>query len=74
MIGPAERDRMLNVPLVGERVVMRLEGIGVTGLDDLRDADPHELVSRVNLAAGRPIWSAPMATRAMANLIAAARG
>ena len=74
MIDAAQRRRMLAVPLVGDRVVARLESIGVTRLDDLRDADPHELVSRVNVAAGRPIWSPPMATRAMANLIEAARG
>jgi len=73
VIAPAERRRMLAVPLVGERVLRRLESIGVDGLEDVRDADPHELVSRVNVAAGRPIWSPPMATRAMANLIAAAR-
>ena len=67
-----ERAKMLAVHLCGPRVVARLESIGVSALSDLAGQDPHELVSRVNLEAGRPIWHPPMATQAMANLIAAA--
>ena len=72
-IPPAERDRMLAVALCGPRVLARLERIGIQGLDDLADRDPAELVLAVNLSVGHPIWRAPMAERAMANLIREAR-
>jgi hypothetical protein len=67
-----EQAKMRSVPLCGPRVVARLEAIGVRRLSDLRGEDPFDLMERVNLAAGHPIWHAPMATRALANLIAAA--
>ena len=63
---------MRAVPLCGERVVQRLASIGVTRLEDLRGQDPHDLVERVNLAAGYPIWRHPRAVQAVANLVAAA--
>jgi hypothetical protein len=69
----SEREKMLAVGLCGRRVVDRLQAIGVRRLDDLADRDPEELVLAVNLAAGHPIWRPPIAHRAMANLIAAAR-
>jgi hypothetical protein len=68
-----ERDRMLQVALCGPRVLLRLEAIGIRGLDELADRDPYELVLAVNHSAGHPIWRPPMATRAMSNLIDAAR-
>ena len=64
---------MLAVQLCGPRVIARLESIGITRLDDLAPRDPQDLVQEVNIEAGRPIWQAPMATRAMASLIRAAR-
>ena len=67
-----ERNAMLTVRLCGPRVVARLESIGITQLGDLADRDPYELVQEVNIQAGRPIWHPPIATQAMANLIAAA--
>lgn len=60
---------MLAVPLCGERVLMRLESIGVKRLDDLRGRDAWELMHEINLEAGRPIWRAPLAVAAMQNLI-----
>lgn len=72
MIDAAERARMRLVPLCGPQVVARLETIGVRRLTDLRGEDPFDLMERVNLAAGHPIWHPPMATRALENLIAAA--
>jgi hypothetical protein len=69
----AERDKMLAVPLCGRRVIARLESIGITRLRDLARRDPHDLVLEVNIQAGRAIWHPPMATEAMANLIAAAQ-
>jgi hypothetical protein len=68
-----ERKKMLAVRLCGPRVIARLEAIGIAKLNELADCDPFQLVHQVNLAAGRPIWHPPMATRAMANLIDAAR-
>ena len=54
---PADaRAELLAIPLCGPRVVERLESIGVTCLRDLRHEDPYDLMVRVNLAAGRPIW------------------
>ena len=71
MIDVAERTTMQSVPLCGPKVVARLEAIGVRRLSDLRGQDPFDLMERVNLAAGNPIWRPPIATRALANLIAA---
>ena len=63
---------MLAVRLCGERVLMRLESIGVVRLADLRGRDPWELMHEINLEAGRPIWRAPIAVAAVQNLIDAA--
>ena len=63
---------MLAVRLCGPRVIPRLESIGITQLADLAHRDPYELVQQVNIQAGRPIWHPPIATQAMANLVAAA--
>ena len=72
MISAAERRRMLAVRLCGERVLMRLESIGVGRLADLRGRDPWELMHEINLEAGRPIGRAPIAVAALQNLIDAA--
>jgi hypothetical protein len=72
-VTPADaRAELLAVPRCGPRVVERLESIGVTCLRDLRHEDPYDLMVRVNLAAGRPIWHPPMAIRALENLVDAA--
>jgi hypothetical protein len=73
-IAASEREKILAVRLCGPRVITRLESIGITELRQLARRDPYQLVHEVNLAAGRPIWHPPIATQAMANLIAAARG
>ena len=64
---------MLAVRLCGPRVIARLEAAGIQSFRELAYAEPEDLVFRVNLAAGRPIWYPPMATLAMANLVAAAQ-
>jgi hypothetical protein len=74
VIGGDERAKMLEVPLCGSRVIERLASIGIERLADLRGHDAAELMERVNIEAGRPIWRPPMATRALSNLIAAAEG
>jgi hypothetical protein len=58
--------------MCGPRVISRLESIGVQGLADLQGRDPHDVMTEVNLEAGRPIWRPPMATLALSNLIHAA--
>ncbi len=63
---------MLAVRLCGERVLTRLESIGVGRLADLRGRDPWEVMYEINLEAGRPIWRAPIAVAALQNLIDAA--
>ncbi len=72
MIPADERETMLAVQLCGERVLMRLESIGVRRLAELRGRDAWDLMHEINLEAGRPIWHAPMAVAALQNLIDAA--
>ena len=72
MIVAAECRKMLAVDLCGDRVLMRLESIGVSRLADLRGRDPWEVMHEINLEAGRPIWHAPMAVTALQNLVDAA--
>jgi len=69
MIAAAEREKMLAVHMCGERVIERLDSIGVRRLADLRGRDPWDLMHEVNLEAGRPIWRAPMAIIALQNLV-----
>ena len=69
MIAADERKKMLAVRLCGERVLMRLESVGVTRLADLRGRDPWQLMHEINLEAGRPIWRAPIAVVVLQNLI-----
>jgi hypothetical protein len=64
---------MLAVRLCGPRVIARLEAIGIAQLRDLAERDPCQLVHEINIAAGKPIWHAPIATQAMTNLVAAAQ-
>jgi hypothetical protein len=72
VIPAGERERMLAVRLCGERVLMRLESIGVERLADLRGRDASDVMFEVNLEAGRRIWHPPMAVAALQNLIDAA--
>jgi hypothetical protein len=67
-----ERAKMLAVDLCGERVLMRLDSIGVERLADLRGRDPWDVMQEINLEAGRPIWRPPIALGALQNLIDAA--
>lgn len=64
-----DRSRMLAVLLIGERVLMRLESIGMCSLEDLRGRDPWGLLHEVNLRAGRVILRPPLAVPALQNLV-----
>jgi hypothetical protein len=72
MIEAGERKKMLAVCLCGERVLLRLESIGVERLADLRGRDPWQVMHEINLRARRPIWQPPIAIAALQNLIDAA--
>jgi hypothetical protein len=72
VIAAAEREQMLAVHLCGERVLLRLESIGIERLADLRGRDPWDVMHEINLETGRPIWHAPIAIAALQNLIDAA--
>ena len=72
MISDLERSKMRQVSLCGERVVERLESVGVSCLADLAGRDAWELMHEINLQAGRVIRRAPLAVAALQNLIDAA--
>ena len=63
---------MLDVPMCGERVIMRLESIGIERLSDLHGRDAHDVMHEVNIEARREIWRPPLAITALENLIEAA--
>ncbi len=72
MIDEVERRKMLAVHMCGPQVVSRLESIGVRRLGDLQGRDPYDVMTEVNIEAGRLIWQPPMAILALSNLIEAA--
>jgi hypothetical protein len=72
MISESEREKMRRVRLCGERVLGRLDSIGVTRLADLARRDPWDVMHEINIQAGRVIWRAPLAVAALQNLIRAA--
>ena len=72
MIPADEREKVRAVHLCGDRVLLRLESIGVERLADLPGRDPWDVMHEINLEAGRRIWRAPRAIAALQNLIDAA--
>jgi hypothetical protein len=72
VISESEREKMRRVHLCGERVLARLESIGVTRLADLAGRDPWDVMHEINLQAGRVMWRPPLAVAALQNLIDAA--
>ena len=72
MIAAEERKKMLAIRFCGERVLMRLESVGVARLADLCGRDPWQVMHEINLEAEGPIWRAPIAVAALQNLIDAA--
>ena len=52
MIEEHERRRMLRAHSIGPRMIAYLEEIGVERLDDLVDADPHEIAMRIDIVLG----------------------
>jgi hypothetical protein len=66
----SEREQTRRVHLGSERVLARLESIGVTRL--LAGRDPWHVMHEINLQAGRVIWRPPLAIAALQNPIDAA--
>jgi len=64
---------MLAIPLCGEKVIQRLESIGIKKLSDLKGKNPFDLMEKINIAAGHVIWRPPMAVVALTHLIQAAK-
>jgi hypothetical protein len=73
VICESEREKMRRLHLCGERVLARLESIGVTRLADLAGRDPRDVMHEVDLQAGRVIWRPPLAVAVLQNLIDAAQ-
>ncbi len=44
MIAAKEKKKMLAIPLCGEKVIWRLESIGIKKLVDLKGQDPFDFV------------------------------
>jgi hypothetical protein len=53
LIDPCERERMLRAHSIGPRMIVYLEAIGITSLDDLRGANAGELAMRIDIHLGR---------------------
>jgi hypothetical protein len=68
----SEREKMRRVHLCGERVLARLESIGMTRLADLASRDTWHVMHEINLQAGRVIGRPPLAIAARQNPIDAA--
>jgi len=58
-----EREKMLAGRLCGQRVIARLESIGITKLRDLADRDPDQLVARSQHRRRQPDLQPPIATQ-----------
>ncbi len=72
---PAEREILLAVKGVGPKVIQRLEEYGIADLKTLATHDPAALCAEISRRLGASCWrNSPLANRAIANAIAAARG
>jgi hypothetical protein len=70
----AERAKILAVPMIGPKVLSRLEAAGFSRLSDFAGMDAVALYGRIRTAT-RPVWMAKphsMAVAALQNLIDAA--
>jgi hypothetical protein len=68
----SEREQTRRGHLCSERVLARLESIGVTRLAVLAGRDPWHVMYEINLQAGRVIWRPPLTIAALQNPIDAA--
>ena len=68
-----EREALLATPLVGPKVVQRLEEIGVDSFEILRRSDYRDICRKVAHRLGNSCWqNSPQAQQSMRNAIATA--
>ncbi len=66
----AERQQMLALKGVGATVISRLEQMGFSALNQLKDHDPEFLTKRISEMMGSTCWhNSPMARSAMRNVV-----
>lgn len=68
MISDDERKSMLRAHSIGPKMISYLQDIGITRLDDLKGADPLEIVMRVDISVGRKHMNS-LGVAALRNLI-----
>lgn len=71
---PLQREALLATPLVGAKVIQRLEEIGIDSFDTLRHADPKEICLKISHLLSTSCWqNSPQAQRAIENAIDTAK-
>ena len=68
MISDDERKSMLRAHSIGPKIISYLQDIGITRLDDLKGADPIEIVMRIDISVGRKHMNS-LGVAALRNLI-----
>ncbi|WP_439502501.1 hypothetical protein [Aminobacter ciceronei] len=68
MISDDERKSMLRAHSIGPKIISYLQDIGITRLDDLKGADPLEIVMRIDISVGRKHMNS-LGVAALRNLI-----
>jgi len=71
---PKERDALLECKGVGPKVIERLEQMGFSSLEQLRQASVEDIVAHGAALVGSTCWkNSPQAKAAIGNVIALAR-
>ncbi len=71
---PKERDALLDCKGVGPKVVERLEQMGFSSLEELREASVDDIVDQGAALVGSTCWkNSPQAKAAIRNVIALAQ-
>lgn len=71
---PKERDALLDCKGVGPKVVERLEQMGFSSLEELREASVDDIVAQGAALVGSTCWkNSPQAKAAIRNVIALAQ-
>jgi hypothetical protein len=68
MISDDERKSMLRAHSIGPKMISYLQDIGITRLDDLKGAEPLEIVMRIDISVGRKHMNS-LGVAALRNLI-----
>ena len=70
----AERAALLSIKGVGETVIARLEGLGISTFDDLAGREPLDLCAMVSATLGSTCWkNSPQARAAITAAVACAQ-